>query len=202
MKTLSEIKTKSELSKYVGLQFHCISLFQGIAPKSIPMYLQEEQEMFPEKVYLFNTRDGYKYGKFYDPTRVFFSVEDAENACVEYKGRFESFKKVPYLSHEFIEKHYKELKTIEDLIYKLLSGFENFDGIDFCDVGAGGIQIRLFHKQIKGYSYGAQITLNYDFSNKEDVPFLVAKEFVRTDNRESVLAEKEFIEFGEKYGWD
>ena len=50
---------------------------------------------------------------------------------------------------------------IESQINKCLCGFENFQGIDFCNVGAGGIQIRGHHKQIKGFTYGSQPTIKY-----------------------------------------
>lgn len=99
--------------------------------------------------------------------------DNFEQAKAEARSRnyiyFECFRHEPYLKLDILQEHLKELMYIEEEINKCLVGFENFQGIDFCDVSAGGIQIRGHHKQIKGYTYGSQPTIKYDFSNVEEV---------------------------------
>lgn len=101
-----------------------------------------------------------------------------------------------------LEERLKDFMYIESQIDKCLCGFENFQGIDFCNVGAGGIQIRGHHKQIKGYIYGSRPTIKYDFSNIEEVICEFIDMWRRNDTSEKIMKEKRFIYFGEKYGWD
>lgn len=103
---------------------------------------------------------------------------------------------------EMLEEHFIDLMYIESEINKCLSAFENFQGIDFCNVGAGGIQIRGHHKQIKGYTYGSQPTIKYDFSNIEEVICEFIDMRRRSDTEQKIAKEKEFIYYGEKYGWN
>jgi len=115
---------------------------------------------------------------------------------------FEAFKYKPYLSEEIITEHMDELTQIEKEVTERLKDFPNFTGIDFCNVGAHGIQIRGHHKEIKRYTYGTQPTIKYDFSNYLDC----IQEFVgmwkEYDTPEKIRNEKLFIADGEKYGWD
>lgn len=115
---------------------------------------------------------------------------------------FECFKYEPYLELDILQEHLKELMYIEEEINKCLVGFENFEGIDFCDVHAGGIQIRGHHKQIKGHTYGSQPTVKYDFSNIEEVISDFIDMWRKTDRPQEIAREQRFIEFGEKYGWN
>lgn len=133
---------------------------------------------------------------------LFLDYKEAKSLAKERNSRMSAFRHRPYLSNEKLKKHFNELKRAEALIDKLLSGFENYGGIDFCDVNAGGIQVRIHHNSITGYTYGNQKTILYDFSNIEDIPFEVVKEFVRIDTPEAIRKEKAFIADGEKYGWD
>ena len=94
------------------------------------------------------------------------------------------------------------MKQIEYRTDELLADCESYNGIDFCDVHAGGIQVRIHHKQIKGYSYGHQVTINYDFSNMDEVPELVTRVFKYYDTSDQVKTMKSYIAQGEKYGWD
>lgn len=115
---------------------------------------------------------------------------------------FECFRYKPYLKLEMLEEHLKDFMYIESQINKCLSAFENFQGIDFCNVGANGIQIRGYHKQIKGYTYGSQPTIKYDFSNIEESICEFIDMWRRNDTEEEIIKEKRFIYYGEKYGWD
>lgn len=132
--------------------------------------------------------------------------ETYEEAKKEAKRRnylyFEYFRYKPYLKLEMLEEHLKDFMYIESQINKCLCGFENFEGIDFCNVGAGGIQIRGHHKEIKGYTYGSQPTIKYDFSNIEEVICEFIDMWRRSDTEQKIMKEKEFIYYGEKYGWD
>ena len=132
--------------------------------------------------------------------------ETYEEAREEAKRRnylyFECFRYKPYLKLEMLEEHLKDFMYIESQLDKCLCGFENFQGIDFCNVGAGGIQIRGHHKQISGYTYGSQPTIKYDFSNVEEVICEFIDMWRRNDTEEEIIKEKRFIYYGEKYGWD
>lgn len=112
------------------------------------------------------------------------------------------FKHKPYLRDDILSEHKEKLIHIEQEITKQLTDYENFDGIDFCDVNAGGIQIRGHHKQINGYTYGKQPTIKYDFSNYLECIDEFVQMWKEYDTPNKVRDEQWFIEQGEKYGWD
>lgn len=94
------------------------------------------------------------------------------------------------------------LDEIRKEINDILSKYPNFNGIDYCDVSAGGIQIRLFHKEVKGYAYGDQVTLKYDLSNADECVDRIVRVWEYYDTPENLKRTKSFIADGEKYGWD
>lgn len=108
----------------------------------------------------------------------------------------------PYVRKEILEQYKDEMLEIENEINKQLKEYPNFLGIDFCDVGAYGIQIRGHHKDISKYTFGSQPTIKYDFSNKEDVIRKFVSMWKHQDTPEEVMSFKRFIADGEKYGWD
>lgn len=132
---------------------------------------------------------------------IFLDYEEAKKTAKARNTRLFSFRHEPFISDKMLEEHYDDFKRTETLIDKLLSGFENYDGIDFCDVQASGIQVRIHHKCIRGYTYGQQKTIRYDFSNINEIPFDVVREFIRIDEPSAILSEQDFIREGEKYGW-
>lgn len=107
-----------------------------------------------------------------------------------------------YLLEETVRKHENDFKYINKKINNKLKEYKNFDGIDFCDVSANGIQIRGHHKEIKGYTFGEQPTIKYDFSNVEDAIEEFVDMWKKCDNSSYLIKLKNFIAFGEKYGWD
>jgi len=117
-----------------------------------------------------------------------------------------TFKHKPYFSHGTNEKnsisHIKDYIKIENAIESQLKNYENFDGIDFCDVNANGIQIRGHHKKIKNHTYGSQPTIKYDFSNCDEAVDDFVNMWKEIDNPVSINKELSFIAAGEKYGWD
>jgi len=115
---------------------------------------------------------------------------------------FETFKYTPFLADNIITKYLQELLHIEKTITEGLKNYPNFTGIDFCDVSAGGIQIRGHHNQINGYTYGDQPTIKYDFSNIEECIQEFIEMWKERDMPEEVCEFKKFIRDGEKYGWD
>lgn len=139
---------------------------------------------------------GASWGDIYD---VF---EDAEKEVKNRNNLYNSFKYKPFLGLQTIKEHFQDLIKIEQDICKLLKGFDNFQGIDFCDVSANGIQIRGHHKKIKDYTYGQQPTIKYDFSNKDSIVMEFVNMWYEHDTPSKVSAEKRFIAAGEKYGWD
>lgn len=133
---------------------------------------------------------------------LYLTYREAKKQADEFNEKLSLFDFEPYLSVDIIKNHLNELIFIQENIKKKLKGYENFLGIDFCDVSARGIQIRGHHKNIKGYTYGEQPTIKYDFSNINEV----IKEFVlmwwEKDNDAEIEKEKDLISFGKKYGWD
>ena len=133
-----------------------------------------------------------------------FSNEADTRARVDYlKGLYlETFKHRPFMNEEMLVNNLSEFIYIEKTIAEKLEDHPNFMGIDFCNVGAHGIQIRGHHKQVKGYTYGTQPTINYDFSNYLNC----IEEFVEMwkikDVPDKVRGELSMIADGEKYGWD
>lgn len=115
---------------------------------------------------------------------------------------FETFTYKPYLTEDKIIKNLSELLYIESAIAELLKDYPDFKGIDYCDVGAHGIQIRGHHLQIKGYTYGQQITIKYDFSNYKECINEFVDMWKSHDIASKIHSEKQFIADGEKYGWD
>ena len=133
---------------------------------------------------------------------IFETKEEAEKAAEHYQSLYAMFKYTPYVSIRTLLNHAEDLHKIEQEITDGLKDRENFEGIDFCDVSAGGIQIRIHHKQIKNYTYGGQYTILYDFSNAGEAPKEVIEHFKKIDNPKDVQSMLRFIEDGEKYGWD
>ena len=79
----------------------------------------------------------------------------------------------------------------------------NFDDIDFCDVSAGGIQIRLKHKAIKTQCVGEQYTLHYNLDNIEECYNKVINEWneIVSDKRYIPAYQRMLDDFA-KYGCD
>lgn len=98
--------------------------------------------------------------------------------------------------------HYNELSKLKKDLDELVKKYDNISYYDFCDVSAGGVQVRLTHKEIPNYTYGNQITILYDCSNINDIVNLVEKMWVEADTPEKLDGYKKFIAEGEKYGWD
>lgn len=63
-------------------------------------------------------------------------------------------------------------------------------------------ETRGFHKEVKGYCYGDQITIEYDFSNYEEAIELFVDEWKNSDIPKKVKSYKGFLEAGERWGWD
>ena len=118
------------------------------------------------------------------------------------KDLYNSFKRTPYVTSNKIENNLTELLTIEYEITKQLATHSYFDGIDFCDVGAGGIQIRGHHKKVHGYVFSSQITIKYDFSNWEECIEKFVDEWKSSDTEQKVKEYKNFLDAGDLWGWD
>lgn len=191
------------VEKYKHVIFYYVSLSRGAKSYVKPCVLTKSSTIDFPFVREFKddwSLDDFSHGASWD--NLYINYDEAKKISKEANKRLFAFRYEPYLSHECIKEHFEELRDTEEIIDKLLSGFKNYNGIDFCDVSAGGIQIRLHHKEIKGYTHGNQITIKYDFTNIDDVPWLVAKEFVKNDTPALISKEKAFIREGEKYDWN
>lgn len=99
--------------------------------------------------------------------------------------------------------NYRDIfETAIESINKSLVGYPNFDGVDFCDVNAGGIQIRGYHKQIEGHTYGYQPTIKEDLSNIIKATEIFIDMWKTEDTPAQVQNFKDFLEMGKLYGWD
>lgn len=143
-----------------------------------------------------------RYSKFKDLDNLYISFIEAKEIKRKYNNMISKFDFRPYMKIEMIEEHFEELMFIQNDIHKKLKGYENFLGIDFCNVGAGGIQIRGHHKDITGFTYGKQPTIKYDFSNIKEAISEFVNMWFEYDCDEYISREKDIIAFGEKYGWD
>ena len=116
---------------------------------------------------------------------------------------FDKFDFKPFL-HGDDWAHEEELLEIQAKLHEQLKDFPNFLGVDFCDVSAGGIQIRGHHKQIQKYTYPItnQTTLLYDLSNKDEAIDEFVEYWKLYDNPKDISDTKDFILAGERYGWD
>lgn len=101
-------------------------------------------------------------------------------------------------------KDYKEqCEYIKTQIFKYLKDYPNLVKIDLIDVSAGAIQISGLHKEVSGYYYvTADIMLEYDFSNADEVVFDFVKCWKRDDNSKKLSDFKDFIWQGKKWGWN
>lgn len=143
------------------------------------------------------------YTQSYDKNNLFENENDAQERLKYLDTIYnKTFKYKPFLKEEKLTKNLSELQYIENEINNRLSDYINFKGIDFCDVSAGGIQIRGHHKEIKGYTYGNQPTIDYDFSNCEEVIDQFVDMWKELDTPERVESQKRFIADGERWGWD
>jgi len=106
-------------------------------------------------------------------------------------------------SHKYPEDYKEKLDYIRNKINKQLIDNKNYRGIDFYDVSAGGIQIRGFHRQIKGYCYPMhQVTLFYDFSNIEEAITEFINCWNSVNNEKDIQNMKWFLASGKRWGWD
>lgn len=107
---------------------------------------------------------------------------------------------VVYMTPHDIENHKQDVIRINKEVSEGLKG-TNFERLDFCDVGANGIQVRLMHKEIKGYCT-VLATVKYSWDNVDEVIKECIEDFKSFDNPKKVMEYKNFLAEGEKYGWD
>lgn len=135
---------------------------------------------------------------------LFETYEEAQKHHKHIERLYKGFRVKPYVGSSILEKHKGQLRYIENEIYKGLKDYPNFEGIDFCDVHAGGIQIRGHHKDIKNYCFGEHIiiTIKYNFSNYKETISQFIEMWKAHDNEKFISGYKSFIANCEKYGWD
>ena len=84
--------------------------------------------------------------------QLFETEEEAQETANLYNETIKCFDHVPLIDIKKLVANREALINIQNSINEKLKIYPNFDGIDFCDVSANGIQIRLHHKQIKNYT--------------------------------------------------
>ncbi len=98
----------------------------------------------------------------------------------EIKELREQFRRSFPLSDYIILEHFKDLKKIEDDVYDKMKNEIDFNGIDFCDFDKNNIKVRIFHKKVPYFAILENVSINSDFSNKDDIAdevFTVYKKF-------------------------
>ena len=133
---------------------------------------------------------------------LFETEEEAQETANLYNETIKCFDHVPLIDIQKLVANREVLIDIQNKINEKLKNYPNFDSIDFCDVGANGIQIRLHHKQINGYTLSEQATLKYDLSNIEEAIDTSVNNFIAFDTEDNIKGYKEFLAEGDKYGWD
>ena len=199
------VKPKYVAKKYEDTVFYYVSYDKGGGAKVKPCKLEADD--YEYMIRTFDKDWNLDIGMFHFRwENLFTDSEDAKQYANQINQLYDSFRHKPYVAYSILKEHEDVFINIENLVNKLLDGFENYDGIDFCDVGANGIQIRIHHKMIKGYTYGKQHTILYDFSNTMDggieMALTVVKEFLVNDDDDSIRHELNMIADGEKYGWN
>lgn len=96
----------------------------------------------------------------------------------------------------------EDFDKIRQMIADKLKNFPDFNGVDFADVRAGGIQICGKHKQIRGFYYSGMPTINYDFSNINEAVDDFVEKWKQADNPTSVEVYKKLIADCTRWGWD
>lgn len=159
--------------------------FVHVLQKSVEMIaIPKKKSVAFKQEYLFDTYD---------------EAEHCKNNL--YKIYFETFRRKPLVRPEKLEPYYSKLVDIELTITERLSKYPSFNGIDFCDVTANGIQIRGHHKQVVGYCFGSQPTIRYDFSNYNECVEEFIEMWQSKDNLEYLRQFKSHLSEGERWGW-
>lgn len=106
-----------------------------------------------------NNINNYSQGCSWD--LIFESHEEAKAELKVLKSLYlDGFDSRPFLKMSMLKSIKGDLMEVKDCISSLLKSRDDFKGVDFCDVSAGGIQV---------YACGLRTTLNYDMSNKISV---------------------------------
>lgn len=106
-----------------------------------------------------------------------------------------------FLKKPMLEKHKEDFERIRQRITEALKDYENFDGVNFVDVNARGIQVNGLHKKTGRY-YFHTVTIKYDFSNVDEAIEDFVNGWKHYDNPSYISDFLQFLEWGEKYGWD
>lgn len=164
--------------------------------------LIEKEFIFPT-IRLYTNEGLNSHAQSYDNRNLFNNEKDAEKRK-NYLNKlyYNTFKYNPYVKEDLLVEYIGKFIYIEEKINNGLKDHPKFNGIDFTDVSAGGIQIRGHHKEIKDYSYGNQPTIKYDFSNYKKCIDEFIEMWKEYDTPERVESKKRFIAAGEKWGWD
>lgn len=109
------------------------------------------------------------------------------------------FDYTPYLSRTYEDK-YLELVRAQNIVNERLKDYEDYGGVRFSDVSAGGIQMTPVNN--KTPISLASATIKYDFSNVDEAIDEAVRDFIKTDNEKEIKYANSFYEDGMKYGWD
>lgn len=115
-----------------------------------------------------------------------------------------AFRFPPSVKLEFLEEHFEDLKKIEDEVNNALSSCENFDCLWFSMSmrHPGAVRVVPFNKQIGHCCFMGKEEPICDFTDIDRTIKEVIEYFHYTNTEESIKNMKDFLDFGNKYGWD
>lgn len=115
------------------------------------------------------------------------------------------FENIVGLEKSKVEDYQKKANEIRVAIENKMNSFENFDSISISsgkDDDATVLSIYSFNKKIKGYFFGKRIKVNMNNYTVEEVVEKFEKNWIEFDTPEKIKDKNDFINLGNKFGWD
>lgn len=117
----------------------------------------------------------------------------------------ELFENIVELETYKVKDYQKKANEIKFAIENKMSSFENFDKISISS-GTNDNAIILFiysfNKKIKGYFFGKRVEVNMDDYTLEEVVERFKNNWIEFDVPEKIEEKNDFINLGNKFGWD
>ena len=115
------------------------------------------------------------------------------------------FENIVGLEKSKVEGYQKKADDIRVAIENKMDSFENFDSISISsgkDDDAIILSIHSINKKIKGYFFGKCVKVNMDNYTVEEVIDRFEKNWLEFDTPEKIKERNDFINLGNKFGWD
>lgn len=107
-----------------------------------------------------------------------------------------------YIKEEWKNEYGLRICDFIDKVNEIFSKYEKYNGMDIIDCSYDeGVQVRIFHKDIKNYCFLSFTFLSFDFSNEEAL-LKRMRENKSFEDTKFFDDYKKFLDDGRKYGWD